>query len=72
FFTYPVVEGADTNFYRTDNGYIYSEINLPVIEVDGLTPFVQPEIPYFENDELYVLVGQGGPHPAEQEYLSLI
>ena len=68
FFTYPVVEGADTNFYRTDNGYIYSEINLPVIEVDGLTPFVQPEIPYFENDELYVLVGQGGPHPAEQEY----
>ncbi len=59
FFTYPVVEGADTNFYRTDNGYIYSEINLPVIEVDGLTPFVQPEIPYFENDELYLMVGQG-------------
>lgn len=68
FFTYPVVEGAYTNFYRTENGYIYSEINIPVIEIDGLTPFVQPEIPYFENDELYVLVGQGGPHPAEQEY----
>ena len=38
---------------------IYTVKLIYLIEVDGLTPFVQPEIPYFENDELYLMVGQG-------------
>ena len=54
FMSYPKVEGAETNFYRTeDGGKTFEPIKLPV------TPFIQPETPYLENGQLFLLVGQG-------------
>jgi hypothetical protein len=62
--SYPKVEGAETNFYRTiDGGKSFEPIKLPVYmeEWMGLTyePFIQPEAPYLENGTLYILVNQG-------------
>lgn len=64
FMSYPKVEGAETNFYRTiDGGKSFEPIKLPVYmeEWMGLTyePFIQPEAPYLENGTLYILVNQG-------------
>lgn len=64
FMSYPKVQGAETNFYRTeDGGKTFSPIILPVVkeEWQGLTldPFIQPEMPYLENGQLILLVGQG-------------
>lgn len=65
FMSYPKIEGAETNFYRTeDGGKTFEPIILPVIKKEWmeftLEPFIQPEIPYKEDGELFLLVGQGG------------
>ncbi|MDD7795533.1 WD40/YVTN/BNR-like repeat-containing protein [Clostridium sp. 'White wine YQ'] len=64
FVCYPKVEGAVTNFYRTqDGGKTFEPIKIPVHteEWNGITlePFIQPETPYIENGQLFLLVGQG-------------
>lgn len=64
FISYPPVNEGYTNFYRTeDGGQTFEEIFLPTLQitVEGvtLTPFVQPEAPYYEGDQLVLLVGQG-------------
>lgn len=64
FMSYPKVEGAETNFYRTeDGGRTFEPIILPVLEEEWMghtfEPFIQPETPYIENGELFLLVGQG-------------
>lgn len=64
FMSYPKVEGDSTNFYRTeDGGKTFQPIILPVVKQEWMgntfEPFIQPEAPYVENGELYVLVGQG-------------
>ena len=64
FMSYPKVEGAETNFYRTsDGGISFEPITLPVYREEwmGTTfePFIQPETPYLENGDLFVMVGQG-------------
>lgn len=65
FMSYPKVEGAVTNFYRTqDGGKTFEPVILPVHKEEwmGTTfePFIQPETPYVENGQLFLLVGQGG------------
>lgn len=64
FMSYPKIEGAETNFYRTeDGGKTFEPIVLPVVKEQwmGVTlePFIQPEIPYVEQGQLFLLVGQG-------------
>ncbi|WFA09044.1 hypothetical protein [Tissierella sp. Yu-01] len=64
FMSYPKIEGAETNFYRTiDGGKSFEPIILPVHQEEwlGLTlePFIQPETPYMENGDLYLLINQG-------------
>jgi hypothetical protein len=65
FMSYPQIEGAKTNFYRTeDGGKTFEPVILPIHKEEwmGVTfePFIQPEIPYLENGQLYLMVGQGG------------
>lgn len=46
--------------YRTDDGGLTWEIiQIPQVEVDGITPFIQPELVFKEEGKLYLLVGQG-------------
>jgi hypothetical protein len=64
FMSYPKVEGAVTNFYRTeDGGKTFEPIILPVVKQDWMgstfEPFIQPETPYIENEQLFLLAGQG-------------
>lgn len=64
FISYPGIEGAETNFYRTeDGGSTFEPIILPTIEKQWMDasfePFIQPEMPYEENGELFLLVNQG-------------
>lgn len=64
FITYPVIGGAEPNFYRTeDGGKTFQPILLPVVKEEWMgstfEPFIQPETPYLENGKLFVLVGQG-------------
>lgn len=64
FMTYPKIEGAETNFYRTeDGGKTFKPIILPVVKQEWMgstfEPFVQPETPYIEDGKLFLLVGQG-------------
>lgn len=64
FISYPPINEGYSNFYRTeDGGQTFEEIFLPTLEItiDGLTltPFVQPEVPYYEGNQLMLLVGQG-------------
>ena len=64
FMSYPNIEGAETNFYRTeDGGKTFEPIILLVVKEQwmGMTfePFIQPEMPYFEGGKLFLLVGQG-------------
>lgn len=64
FMSYPKVQGAKTNFYRTeDGGKTFEPVVLPVIKEtwmnNTLEPFIQPETPYLENGQLVLLVGQG-------------
>lgn len=64
FMSYPKVEGAETNFYRTeDGGKTFEPIKLPIIKQEWMgstfEPFIQPETPYIENGKLFLLVGQG-------------
>ncbi|MCT8975263.1 hypothetical protein N4T77_01490 [Clostridium sp. CX1] len=64
FISYPKVDGAATNFYRTeDGGKTFESVILPVhrekwMDVT-LEPFIQPETPYVESGKLFLLVGQG-------------
>jgi hypothetical protein len=65
FMSYPKIEGAETNFYRTeDGGKTFEPIKLPVTQQEWMgstfEPFIQPETPYVENGKLFLLVGQGG------------
>ncbi len=64
FMSYPKIEGAETNFYRTeDGGKSFKPIILPVVKQEWMgstfEPFIQPETPYVENGQLFLLVGQG-------------
>lgn len=64
FMTYPKIEGAKTNFYRTeDGGKTFEPVILPVVKQEWMgstfEPFVQPEIPYIKDGKLLLLVGQG-------------
>lgn len=64
FMSYPKVQGAATNFYRTqDGGKTFETVVLPVHKEESmgftLEPFIQPETPYVENGQLLLLVGQG-------------
>ena len=64
FMSYPKVEGAKTNFYRTvDGGKTFEPIILPVLKQEWMgstfEPFIQPETPYMEGGELFLLIGQG-------------
>lgn len=64
FMSYPKIEGEETNFYRTkDGGKSFEPINLPIYKEEWLgtvfEPFIQPETPFIENDDLFVMVGQG-------------
>jgi hypothetical protein len=64
FMSYPKVEGAVTNFYRTeDGGKNFETIILPVLKQEWMgstfEPFIQPETPYVEDGQLFLLVGQG-------------
>lgn len=64
FMSYPKIEGAETNFYRTeDSGKTFESIILPEVKQEyyGVTlePFIQPKTPYFEDGQLFLLVGQG-------------
>ncbi|WP_040213276.1 WD40/YVTN/BNR-like repeat-containing protein [Clostridium polynesiense] len=64
FMSYPKIEGAETNFYRTeDGGKTFQPVILPAHKVESmgttLEPFIQPETPYEEGGELFLLVGQG-------------
>lgn len=64
FLSYPQIEGDETNFYRTeDGGKTFEPILLPVYKEEwmGVTvePFIQPQTPYYENGQLYLLIGQG-------------
>ncbi|HBI27068.1 MAG TPA: hypothetical protein DDY25_05005, partial [Peptococcaceae bacterium] len=65
FMSYPKIDGAETNFYRTeDGGKTFEPIILPIVEEEwmgiSLEPYIQPETPYFEGGQLFLLVGQGG------------
>lgn len=64
FMSYPKVEGADTNFYITqDGGKTFEPVILPVHKEEWMgvifEPFIQPETPYVKDDQLFLLVGQG-------------
>ena len=64
FMSYPKVEGAETNFYRTeDGGKTFEPIILPIVQKEWMgstyEPFIQPEMPYYQNGDLFLLVGQG-------------
>jgi hypothetical protein len=64
FMSYPKVQGAETNFYRTENGgKTFQPVFLPVVKQEWMgstfEPFIQPETPYVEEGQLFVLVGQG-------------
>jgi photosystem II stability/assembly factor-like uncharacterized protein len=64
FMSYPNIEGAETNFYRTeDGGKSFEPIIIPVEKQEWmgttLEPFVQPETPYFKDGELFLFVRQG-------------
>jgi hypothetical protein len=64
FMSYPKVQGAETNFYRTeDGGKTFQPVILPVIKQEWMNatfePFIQPETPYVEDGQLFLLVGQG-------------
>jgi hypothetical protein len=64
FMSYPKVEGAVTNFYRTeDGGKTFEPIVLPAHKEEWmgttLEPFIQPETPYAQDGQLFLLVGQG-------------
>ena len=64
FMSYPKIEGDQTNFYRTeDGGKTFESIILPVVKEEwkgmSFEPYIQPEMPYFEDGQLFLLVGQG-------------
>lgn len=64
FISYPTIQGAETNFYRSeDGGKTFEPIILPVVKQEYIgiivEPFIQPETPYFEGGQLFLLVGQG-------------
>jgi hypothetical protein len=64
FMSYPQIEGAETNFYRTeDGGKNFEPVILPVHKEEWmgviLEPFIQPETPYYEKGQLFLLIGQG-------------
>lgn len=64
FMSYPKIDGAQTNFYRTeDGGKTFQPVILPAHKEEwmGITlePFIQPDIPYFEKGQLFLLIGQG-------------
>jgi len=64
FMSYPKVEGAVTNFYITqDGGKTFEPVILPVHKEEWMgvifEPFIQPETPYVQNGQLFLLVGQG-------------
>jgi hypothetical protein len=64
FMSYPKIEGAKTNFYRTeDGGKNFEPVILPVYKEEwmGVTlePFIQPGTPYYEEGQLSLLIGQG-------------
>ena len=59
FMSYPKVEGEDTNFYRTENGgKTFSPVLLPIKE-EWKKVFIEPQTPYLENGNLFLLIGQG-------------
>lgn len=65
FMSYPKIEGAETNFYRTeDGGKTFEPVILPVHKEEWMgstfEPFIQPETPYIEDGQLFLLMGQGG------------
>ncbi|MEH7076523.1 WD40/YVTN/BNR-like repeat-containing protein [Neobacillus drentensis] len=64
FMSYPKIQGAETNFYRTeDGGKTFEPVIIPVVKQEylGMTlePFIQPETPYSDSGQMYLLVGQG-------------
>ncbi|AFQ44365.1 BNR/Asp-box repeat protein [Desulfosporosinus meridiei DSM 13257] len=64
FMSYPKIDGAETNLYRTeDGGKSFAPIIIPAVKESWmgttLEPFIQPETPYFEEGQLFLLVGQG-------------
>ncbi|MEG0774229.1 sialidase family protein [Clostridium sp.] len=64
FMSYKRIEGAESSFYRTeDGGKTFQPVNLPVVKQEWMgqtfEPFIQTETPFMENGELYLLVGQG-------------
>jgi hypothetical protein len=64
FMSYPKIQGAETNFYRTeDGGKTFESITIPVVKQEylgmKLEPFIQPETPYVEGSQMFLLVGQG-------------
>lgn len=66
FISYPSVSGEESNFYRTeDGGKTFSAVSLPIIEVEvgntdnKITPFTQPETPFWQDGKLYLYVNQG-------------
>ncbi|MGM9988406.1 MAG: WD40/YVTN/BNR-like repeat-containing protein [Bacillaceae bacterium] len=59
FMSYPKIQGAETNFYRTeDGGKTFSPVTLPIKE-EWKEVFIEPQTPYKEIGKLFVLVGQG-------------
>lgn len=64
FMIYPKIDGAETNFYRTeDGGKSFAPIIIPAVKQSWmgttLEPFIQSETPYVEDGKLFLLVGQG-------------
>jgi len=62
--SYPKAQGAKTNFYRTeDGGKTFEPVILPSIKQEWMgstsEPFIQPETPYMEGEQLFLLIGQG-------------
>ena len=62
FIDYPFINEGYSNFYRTEDGdKSLKKISCSLQKSqDGLTliPFVQPEDPYYEGNQLILLVGQ--------------
>ncbi|KGK83911.1 hypothetical protein DP73_19325 [Desulfosporosinus sp. HMP52] len=61
---YPKIDGAETNFYRTeDGGKSFAPVIIPAVKESWmgttLEPFIHPETPYVEEGQLFLLVGQG-------------
>ncbi|MBC8570373.1 WD40/YVTN/BNR-like repeat-containing protein [Zongyangia hominis] len=59
FLSYPPIEGAEANLYRTeDAGQTFSPIQFPVKD-EWKEVFVAPTAPFMEDGKLVMLVGQG-------------